>query len=227
MPDATQFANPPVRRWIWLTLGLFLAAAGGCIVKASFVSSANHWPAALLLVLAVPASVAALAPHLPPLNVALAGLGAAGVGAFLVALDQATALPFGRLHFAATSGPQLLGIIPWAAPCGWFVVSLTVRGAARFLLHRSEPTASHGLRVLVLATLLGTGWLLALGRYGMNAGLWHAEGTSLGLAMAAVLGANVLLQILLTPLLLDKFPAPRPANPLPLLVLVPGLAVLL
>lgn len=173
-----------------------------------------------LVLLALPAAAAAWADRLPALNAVLAGLAAGALGGLTHAVDQATALPFGGMRFDSASGPQWLGVLPWAMPAAWFVATLNARGGARWLLCSAAPGARQGWAVMGLAALLGAGLLAGLLAAGARAQLWSAP--AWGGAAATLLAGQVLLQVALTPLLLDKFPRPRPASALPLLALAPA-----
>lgn len=219
----SQFARPPLGWWRGLMLGLFLVGVGLNGLRLFLpLWSNSHGPETTLLFLAMLATVAAFAGHLPTANIVVAGAVAGLLGGLVTAIDQVTGIPFGGVTFSTASGPQWLNAIPWTAPCLWFVLALNTRSAARFLLHQNTTRHRHGYYVLALSTILATLLGVGVATYGQTLGLWTSSPTQPRLALSGLLGFNLLLQITITPLVLDKFPHPRPANPLPLLVLVPA-----
>jgi hypothetical protein len=210
-----------------LTLSFFLAACVLCGTRSFHAPPAGFWPEAALLLLALPASVAALGHQLAVLNIGLAGIVAGLIGGLVMAVDRATGIPFGGIEFSHAAGPTWGGILPWSAPCLWFAVTLCARGTARFLLHRQPARPRQGYWVLAGATAIGGMVAMLLLRYGSELGLWSRPHTGEAMAAAALFALHLIQQIAVTPLLLDKFPHPRPANPLPLLVVVPAMLVLL
>lgn len=230
MSSATesQFDRPPLGWWRGLTLGLFLVGVGlNGLRRFLPLWPDSHWPEVALLCLAMLATIAAFAGHLPTLNIVVAGIVAGLLGGLATALDQVTGIPFGGVTFSTASGPQWFNAIPWISPCLWFVVALNSRTTARFLLHGKNSRPRFGYQVLALSTALATMLGAGLAAYGETLGLWTTSPTRPLLALCGLLGFNLLLQITITPLLLDKFPHPRPANPLPLLVLIPITASIL
>jgi putative membrane protein len=79
--------------------------------------------------------------------------GAAGLGLALEAVGVATGVPFGRYAYAATLGPQVLGV-PLVVPLAWTMMAYPALLAARRL-----AGAGGGGRRLVTAVL--GGWTLA------------------------------------------------------------------
>jgi hypothetical protein len=120
-----------------------------------------------------------------------------------------------------------LGLVPWTVPCLGFVIALVSRGCARFVLHRQPARKNLGYQVLALATLLGTGQIFGIARYGEELGAWTLNTSSWAWPLVSLILLQLAQQIAITPLLIDKFPVPRPANPLPLLVLVPMVGLVL
>ena len=114
----------------------------------------SGWPDALLLAITVVATLAAFAGQLPATNVLLAGIIAAVIGGILHAVNNVTALPFGRFDFEPGFGPQVFDVLPVAMPVLWAVASLNARGVARRLLQHSRTHPRHGYQVIALAACL-------------------------------------------------------------------------
>lgn len=186
-----------------------------------FFSSARQnsgWLDAALLMLAVAANIAALAKQLPVINVVFAAGIAAGIGGVAHAVNDVTGIPFGRLEFSTAFGPRLLGVLPLAVPALWAMAALSTRGVARVTLRSSHTHPFHGYRVIGLAVILMIVLQAALDPFGaIVKGWWSASSSPvLNLASQTVLG--LVIQVMITPLLLDKFPGPRPPNFWPLAV---------
>lgn len=203
------------------TFGLFAAVVILAIVRLFAPLGENSgWLDAALLLLATAATVAALTNHLPAPNVLLAAGIAAGMGGMAHAINDVTGFPFGRIEFTAALGPRLFGVLPLAIPALWAIAALNARGVARLLLFRSRQHPRHGYRVIGLAIILMAAFHLALNPFALTVkGWWTANPTPLvGLASWTVL--SLAIQVAITPLLLDKFPTPRPPNFQPLYVWV-------
>jgi len=190
------------------------------------VAAANHvvpllpaqgWLNASVAVMALAASIVALASVLPWSNVLLAGALAAFMGGLAHAISAVTGFPLGRGEFTPQAGPMLLGLIPWWLPAAWAVIALSARGTARLLLHHSQDHPRHGYRVILIATGLAIFTSMMLQTFAVDcAHLWKSESLS-PLGNAGYL-LHVVVQIAITPLLIDKFPGQRPKNFQPLLV---------
>jgi hypothetical protein len=185
------------------------------------------WALAGLAILAVPATVAAWADRLPVINSLLAGGTAAGLGALLHALDGATEWPLGGWRWGTAGGPSVLGVLPWVLPVAWFVATLAARGVARWWWLPPAGGQPRGLAVVATAGLLGAGLLIGLLAAGQRAGWCAAPAEAWWQTAATLLGAQTVLQVALTPLLLDKFPQERPPGAGPVLVLAPLVLLLL
>jgi len=202
-------------------LGLFAAVVLLAMLRLFVPLWENSgWPDAALLILATAATIAALANHLPVPNVLLAAGIAAGIGGMAHAINDVTGFPFGRIEFTTAFGPRLFGILPLAIPALWAIAALNARGVARLLLYRSRQHPRHGYRVIGVALVLMIAFHLALNPFVVTVkGWWTANPTPLaGLISWTVL--SLAIQVAITPLLLDKFPTPRPPNFQPLFVWV-------
>jgi uncharacterized membrane protein len=213
-PSLPPTPLPPPSRWADVAVVLFSVSV--VLAISPFCGNAR-WPEDLLLVFAGVASVAALARQLPAPNVLMAAAVAAGIGGLAHAVNAVIGLPFGRFEFNTAFGPRLLGILPLAMPVIWLAVALVARGLARLLLHSSRRHPRHGWRVLGLATVLMMGFSFALEPFGAVKDWWMPNPTPL-LNVASWGGLGLMVQIAMTPLLLDKFPGPRPPNYHPLIV---------
>lgn len=178
----------------------------------------SGWPDAALLILTTTATVAALSKQLPVLNVIFAAGIAAGIGGMAHAVNDVTGFPFGMFEFTTALGPRLLGILPLAIPAFWAIAALNARGVARLALHRSRAHPQHGYRVIVLSVLLMILLRLALEPFAVGVKIWWTATPTPLLALISSTLLSLMLQIAMTPLLLDKFPVPRPPNYWPLFV---------
>lgn len=177
--------------------------------------AAARWIAGSFWAVALLATCASLAVQLPLAQIMSAVLVAAVLGGLSHAVNGVIGLPFGNGAWPAVPPPNLLGLVPAVVPVIWTVAALSARGAARGLLHSRRPHPNHGYRVIALATLLTTLFGFGFATAGAT------DGRSLGAWIFLLTGwsaISLLIQTLITPLLIDKFPQTRPANPMPLWV---------
>jgi uncharacterized membrane protein len=187
----------------------------------------QDWLCAAVAVMGLVAAVASFAPVLPWPNVLLAGALAAFIGGMAEAVSGATGFPFGRGEFMPGSGPLFLGLFPWWFPFAWATIALSARGTARLILHRSRQHPLQGYRVIALAAVLGLAGTISLELFSTHAAhFWTTEAAPV-LPWVSRLMLHLLIQVTMTPLLLDKFPGPRPPNVRPLVVWTTLNAVLL
>lgn len=180
--------------------------------------SGQDWLVASAVVIGLVAAVASFAPVLPWPNVLLAAGLAAFVGGMTEAVSAVSGIPLGRREFMAGNGPIFLGLIPWWLPVIWATIALSSRGTARLILHGLRNHPFHGYRVIGLATALSLASAVFLEMFATRAAhLWTPSGTPV-LKMASHLPLHLLVQIAITPLLIDKFPGQRLRNVLPLVV---------
>lgn len=169
----------------------------------------SFWAAALM------ATCASLAIKLPLVQIMSAGIVAAVLGGLSHAVNSVIGLPFGNGAWPAVPPPKLLGLVPAVVPIIWTVAALNARDAARALLHSHRAHSHHGYRVIALATLLTTLFGFGFATTGATDG--HSPGAWIFL-LAGWSIISLLIQTLMTPLLIDKFPQTRPANSMPLWV---------
>jgi uncharacterized membrane protein len=187
----------------------------------------QDWLCASVVVMGLVAAVASFAPILPWPNVLLAGALAAFIGGMAEAVSGATGFPFGGGGFMPGSGPLFLGLFPWWFPFAWATIALSARGTARLILHRSRQHPFQGYRVIALAASLGLASTISLDLFSTRAThYWTIEAAPV-LPWVSSLMLHLLIQVVMTPLLLDKFPGLRPPNARPLVVWATLNAVLL
>ena len=173
---------------------------------------------AAFLVAVLLASMAALTPALAWPNVLLAAGLAGAITSITHGINAVIGLPFGRFDFTAAAGPRLFGLVPWWLPMIWCGIALTTRGVARLILHHSRQHPFHGWRVIAFATLLALLFNIGLDSFAIHAASYWTPHTAPLLNLASCTILNLFIQIVITPLLIDKFPRPRPLNLRPLLV---------
>jgi hypothetical protein len=209
--------------WCRGPLVLFLAGAvtTAGVVWAYFPRQATSgWSDAVLLTLALGATVAALARHLPVQNI-LMGVGiAAALGGGAHAVNEVIGLPFGRFEFGPAFGPRWFGVLSPAIMGVWAATALTARGAARALLHNSRQHPRHGYRVVGLATLLGVLFMAGVNPVATQVKGWLEANPTPWLNLIGLAIVSLFIQIAVTAVLIDKFPGRRPPNFWPVLVWV-------
>ena len=204
-----------------------------CLCAATvFNQFTQRWPGlswfhAALVVVALTASIAALTPTLAGVNVLMAGGLAGAIGGMAHAISSVTGFPFGHWEFTAAAGPRWLGLIPWWLPVAWAVMALSSRGTARLLLRKSRNHPQHGYHVILLATSLAILSALALQAFALHGGRYWKPGPDGSLLHLLGHALHLFIQVAITPLLIEKFPGPRPPNYRPLLVYAGVNAVLL
>ena len=119
-----------------------------------------------------------------------------------------------------------LAVLPLALPAIWGIAALNSRAVARLLLRSPRPHPRHGYRVIALSVLLMVAFHLALEPYAVSIQGWWTANPSPPLALFSWIFLSLAIQVAITPLLLDKFPTPRPPNYAPLFVWV-GIHVLM
>ena len=186
---------------------------------------APNWLNAMVVGIGFAAAVASVAPVLPWSNALVAAGMAVGAGGLAEAASAAVGFPFASREFKPVNGPMVFGLVPWWLPMAWGILALSARGTARLVLYRTREHHLNGYRVIGLAAALAGGASLSLEIFATrSAQLWERGGMSAG-SHATLLLLHLLIQIGLTPMLIDKFPGRRPANFLPLWVW--GAAVLI
>lgn len=204
-------------------LGLTLALIGGLVflgtLRLLLTPSQPSGPLdASLLILAVAASLTAWSKHLPMVNVLLAAGIAAGIGGAAHAVNDVTGFPFGKLTFHTSFGPRLLGILPVAMLGLWAVSTLVARGTARTVLRNWRHHPYHGFHVIGLSVVLMVIFQMALNSFGSSVTSWWSPIPTPIVNLLSTGAIGLLIQVIITPMLLDKFPGPRPPNFSPLAV---------
>lgn len=214
--------------WLAFITGLFALGATVAGLRLFYPLLKNSgWSDALLLTLAFAAAIAALARQLPVLNVFFAAGIAAGIGGVAHAVNDVTGFPFGRFEFTNAFGPRLFGVLPLAMPGLWAVAALSARGVARIVLRNSRNHPYHGYHVIGTAVVLMIVFQFMLVPFGSTVKGWWSANPTPFLALITWSILSLAIQIVITPLLLDKFPGPRPPNfwPLAVWVALAGLLV--
>jgi len=176
------------------------------------------WLEAVLVVMGLGAAVASIAPVLPWSNAFIAAGLAAGAGGLAEAVSAVVGFPFPGREFLLGNGPLILGLFPWWLPIVWGAFALLARGSARLILYRTGEHPRHGYRVIGVATILAGGASVLLEFFATRAAsLWQPDGISAG-GLLCVFILHLLIQVIMTPMLIDKFPGRRPPNWLPLWV---------
>lgn len=199
----------------WLLVGGQLLAAGRFLGEAG-------WPAAVLVLALVIATLMSLARQLPGQNVLLAAtiIGLMGGGAH--GLAAATAIPFGPIHFTDEAGPRLLGLLPWPMPAIWIVALLNSRGVARLILRPWRKARAYGFWLMGMTAALTVLFALALDPFASqvrHCWLWQPTRLPLdwhGAPVVNFLGwlvATLMILAFATPALIDKRPRARPLPP--------------
>ncbi|HXD00543.1 MAG TPA: carotenoid biosynthesis protein, partial [Verrucomicrobiae bacterium] len=111
------------------------------------------WATALFPLLALAATLLALARTLPAQNVLAVAVIIALLSGIVEIINVKTGVPFGARTFTDDLGPQILGL-PWPLPFLSTAALLSSRGVARLILRPWRKTAKYGLWVIGLAALL-------------------------------------------------------------------------
>jgi uncharacterized membrane protein len=176
------------------------------------------WPGAVLLVLAVVGTIAALSRHLPLQNILFAasfiGL-AAGAADWL---DWKTGIPFGAFTPGQNTGPKLFHALPWAMPVIWILAILNSRGVARLVLRPWRKTRAYGFWLIGVTTVLTVLFDLAFDPFASKVKhYWYWEPTKLSLSWQGAplvnffgwLVVTLLILAFVTPMLINKHPLHR------------------
>lgn len=176
------------------------------------------WPNAVLLVLAVISTIAALARHLPLQNV----LGAAAVigltGGAADWLGWKTGIPFGAFTPEQNLGPRLLHSVPWVMPAIWILAVLNSRGVARLILRPWRKLHAYGFWLIGVTTALTVLFELAVEPFVSRINhywLWEPTNIRLtwhGAPLVNFLGwlvVTLLIMAFVTPVLINKHPVHR------------------
>jgi hypothetical protein len=143
---------------------------------------------------------------------------AVGAGGLVEAVSAVFGFPFGRREFHPGNGPLVLGLLPWWLPLVWGIFSLSARGTARLILYHTREHPLNGLRVVALAAVLAGAASVGLELFAARPGHLWDDGAMSGFGFASMFVLHFGIQIVMTPMLIDKFPGQRRPNWLPLWV---------
>jgi uncharacterized membrane protein len=178
----------------------------------------SGWPEAVLLLLAVAGTIAALARHLPLQNVLYAAAIIAVAAGAATWLDLKTGIPFGQFTTGDNAGPKLFNSVPWAVPVIWVLAILASRGVARLILRPWRKVRAYGFWLIGVTTALTVLFALALDPFASRVKCyWIWEPTKFPLSWQGVPLANffgwlvvtLLLLAFVTPILINKHPLHR------------------
>jgi uncharacterized membrane protein len=176
------------------------------------------WPCAVLLVLAVMGSIAALTRHLPLQNILLATLVIVFSSSAVIWLDSKTGIPFGQFTIGDNTGPKLLKVVPWALPAVWVVAILNSRGVARLILRPWRKLRAYGFWLIGVTTVVTMLFELALDPFASHVKhYWYWEPTKLSVSWLGAplvnfvgwLVVTLLILAFVTPVLINKHPVHR------------------
>jgi uncharacterized membrane protein len=176
------------------------------------------WPDAVLLLLAVVSTIAALARHLPLQNVLFAAFVIALAGGAVTWLDLETGIPFGQFTLGDNVGPKLHGTLPLAIPVIWVVAILNSRGVARLILRPWRKTRAYGFWLIGSTAGLMMLFDLAFDPFASRVKhFWFWEPTKFPLTWQGAplmnffgwLVVTLLILAFVTPMLINKHPTQR------------------
>lgn len=178
----------------------------------------SGWPEAVLLLLAVAGTIAALARHLPLQNALYAAAIIAVAAGAATWLDLKTGIPFGQFTAGDNAGPKLFNSVPWAVPVIWVLAILASRGVARLILRPWRKLHAYGFWLIGVTTALTVLFALALDPFASRVKrYWIWEPTKFPLSWQSAPLANffgwlvvtLLLLAFVTPILISKHPLHR------------------
>jgi uncharacterized membrane protein len=195
-------------------LSNFLLAAGFLFALIAVgTKSDSNWPEALLVVLAIFSTLAALNRRLPLQNVLLVACIIALIGGVAHAIGAKSGIPFGSFMFGPNAGPKIFDTLPWAMPLIWIVVVLNSRGVARLVLRPWRKMRAYGVWLIGLTALFTMLFDCALEPFAAHTKhywVWTAGGISLtpqGAPISNSVGwflVTLLMLAFATPVLINK-----------------------
>jgi bisanhydrobacterioruberin hydratase len=108
----------------------------------------------LFPMLALTATLLALARTLPAQNIFAATATIVFIASIAEIISAKTGVPFGARTYTDALGPRIFGLLPWPMPFIWTVAVLNSRGVARLILRPWRKTTKYGLWVIALACML-------------------------------------------------------------------------
>ena len=217
--QATPPANVKTTAWIRRLFTILFPAACALVLAGPWwpphPRGKPDWPEAVLLLLAVAGTIAALTRHLPLQNILFAAgfIGIAGGAAEW--LDLKTGIPFGQFAPGANAGPELFTALPWALPFVWVVAILNSRGVARLVLRPWRKNHGYGFWLIGVTAALAALFDLALEPFASRVNhfwFWTPVKAPLswqGVPLANFLGwlvVTLLILAFVTPMLINKQP---------------------
>jgi hypothetical protein len=154
--EEVAMPSPWVQRWqrpIFIACLALWAANLACVFLRIEHSPACDWLEGLWLVFAVMATLLALATRLPLQNALTTGVLIAFLSGVVVALADASGIPFGPIIYTAL-GEKIFHAVPWPAPLGWIFLIVNGRGIARLIMRPWRKTNYYGFWVIGLTCLL-------------------------------------------------------------------------
>ena len=202
-----------------------LVCADLCVPASLFRHSRS--PEAVLLALAIAATLLAMTRELPGQNVLLAALLIVMAVGGVESLNSLAGLPFGPCVFGERIGRLLFYVVPWPVPLIWLAALLTCRGVARLVLRPWRRGRNYGWWLIALTVLLTVLFDFGLQPFAIKVEhYWSWRALKLftdwyGAPWVSFLGRGVTMLILLafvTPALINKRPVAQPPDYFPLLV---------
>ncbi len=198
----------------YLLLTLTLVAATATLVSPPGAASNLY---ALLLLLAVASSIAALARQLPLQSVLFAAFITALIGGAAHGLSARTGLPFGPLSFGESSGLPLFNTVPPNVLLLWVIAIFNSRGVARLVLRPWRRVKTYGFLLMGLTAALALAFDFALEPFAHLKHLWLWEPTKIpvtwfGASPLSFLGwtfVSLMILAIIMPYLIRK----QPGNP--------------
>jgi uncharacterized membrane protein len=147
---------PPGRHLHLLAFVSFVICAAawlGSLFGVAFLQNAR-WLEALLLLLALAATLLSQARALPLQNVLAAAAVIALISGVALLINAHTGIPFGPVVYPDTMRPLLFGLLPWSVPLIWVVAILNSRAVARLILRPWRKLSKYGFWLFGLTCLL-------------------------------------------------------------------------
>lgn len=178
----------------------------------------SGWPEAVLLLLAVVGTIAALARHMPLQNVLYAASVIALAAGVVTWLDLKTGIPFGQFTNGDNSVLKLFNAVPWTMPVIWVLAILTSRGVARLVLRPWRKLHTYGFWLIGVTATLTVVFELALDPFASRVKhYWIWEPTKFPVSWQGAplvnflswLVVTLLILAFVTPMLINKNPVHR------------------